>query len=475
MSIIDPIGQRALRSKNPRPLLPLSAPPEAHLRGPENYDTPRSRDIFNVARRLEAGQQILIPPKPGLSQRLLRLFGLSKKREEPKSDIRVMTIENFQNQRQTRDYQRMFNPIHRQLPEDHVAAFRKAEKERKQAVQNEKLAKRKFNGPVPRRSKLPEAKNLSKTLDTAFLKPFEREIYDAMHNIGRCATFTPFTSTGSEDRRQQIMLVHPTNVAALKQVQQMLAPLTNRDKTSLVGSLEGLLIPYLISTLKVLLYQPNVQVTSTSNSGKGYSPNAPKALRKPSSWELFSGKINASWEQISPQPTVRTKQEKKDARRKKSRGEEVRVYEPRNEEGQEFEYKYKPSIFKSFEQKEFMPELTLDDEEDEENDRLHLRGGGGDDVLPFERSIRAYLGRADRCEDGERMPRTLYWLAGGRVSLSKRAPTAGEMRGRRKAEAENRKKVGFVGTLFGVRRPTVTKAEGADDESAEDKSPAPTE
>lgn len=46
-------------------------------------------------------------------------------------------------------------------------------------------------------------------------------------------------------------------------------------------------------------------------------------------------------------------------------------------------------------------------------------------------------------------------IAPGRVSCKKKAPTAGELRRRRKVEIENHKEVGFVGTLFGARaRPT---------------------
>lgn len=465
MSIIDPLGKRANSTKYRTTPLPLAL--GTHLRGPENCDTPRSRDIFNVARRLEAGQPVITPPKPSLTQRFLRLVGLGTEKEEPKPVIHAMTIEDFQGQRQAREYQRMLNTYQRLLPEEHVAAHKTAREEHKEAVKRKKLSNRKFNGPVPRRPKLPETKQLSNKLDTAFLTPIQKKIYNIMHNAGRCATLTPFTSSQSEDRRQKIMLVHPTNVVALKQVQQMVLLLTPQDQTSLVCSLEGLLNPYLMPTLKILVFQPDVHVTSTSNSGKGYSPER-KALRKPASWELFSGKINASWEQITPQPVVvETRQDKKDKKKRKNQKGGL-LYDQTNEEGQE--YKHKPSVFQSFEQKPFMPELTLgsDDEEDDmkkKRRRVHLRGGGGEEghPLPFERSVRAYLVRGDCLTDEERVPRTLFWLAGGRVSPRKKAPTAGEMRSRRKAEVKNRKKVGFVGTLFGVRRPTAAKREATDD------------
>lgn len=44
------------------------------------------------------------------------------------------------------------------------------------------------------------------------------------------------------------------------------------------------------------------------------------------------------------------------------------------------------------------------------------------------------------------------------MSPRMKAPTAGELRRRRQVERVNRREVGFVGTLFGVRR--VCKVEG---------------
>lgn len=66
-------------------------------------------------------------------------------------------------------------------------------------------------------------------------------------------------------------------------------------------------------------------------------------------------------------------------------------------------------------------------------------------------------GPPDPLADEERVPRALWWLSGGRVSLKKKAPTAGELRARRKAEVENRKKVGFLGTVLGIREHKKTR------------------
>jgi type IV secretory pathway VirB10-like protein len=93
-----------------------------------------------------------------------------------------------------------------------------------------------------------------------------------------------------------------------------------------------------------------------------------------------------------------------------------------------------------------------------------LRGGGGDsDSI---RSSSTYLSALSgnsygRLDDDQRVPKLMWWLAGGRGSSKGKQPTAKEMRERRKAEVENRKQVGFLGTMLGVRapRPKRTKVE----------------
>lgn len=518
VSIVDPIGKRVIGS-NPLGTQAATSPPEAHLRGPENYDTPRSRDIFNVARRLEVSRPPVSSPqppqRPRLLQQLLRLIGYDgnnnkkrKKKEEekqpPRPEIRVMTIENFQTQRHTCQYQRTYNPTHRLLPEEHIAAWRNRQQhEREQISKNNNniSSKRQFHGPIPKRPNIDPL-----TTSTKNLTPLELEIYHTIRPIGRCATFTPFTSSTSTSstRREQIMLVHPTDLPHLQHIQNLAREISPRDKSCMVKSLEGLLIPQLVAVLRILLLvRPEVRVTSRSGEeeeGEGGGGGTGKVgLRRPASWEIFAGGVRDSWEQVSVvggglggvekgrMEGVVAAAAAGDLGGEKGKEKKRRIrdwWRSSKDQPSPSPPQQQPlSIFKSFSQKEFMPELTLESSASSSSSsssssqnktnppfQPHLRGGsGGGDAsinkeakstpFPFVRSARAYLGRSDRClNDAERIPRTLFWLAGGRVSPRMKAPTAGELRRRRQVERVNRREVGFVGTLFGVRR--VCKVEG---------------
>ncbi|KAM3422967.1 hypothetical protein BST61_g446 [Cercospora zeina] len=457
MSIIDPLGKRQPRAN--KHFTP-TATRNGHFRGPENYDTSRSKDIFNAIGQLEAGTTAT-HKEPSLCTRLLRSIGLSKKSKNVTPDTRLPAVTAFQGHYLTPASQLQHNSIHRQLPEEHVAAWHEAEEARRRTSsgQSSNSSQRQFRGPVPRQPQLPEIERLSRTLDTAFLSPLEAEIYKIMRIIGRCATFTPFTSSRSEDRRQQIMLVHPSNVEPLRHVQDLAATSSDMEKHAIWHSLRDLLIPHLLNTLKVLLFNPDIHITSSSQSGKGYSPELKgrrRTLSRLKSSDFFSGRLNVSLEQFESADRFFSYDQS---------SHQIQRQEP------------KPSIFTAFQQKEFMP--AEDDATPEEKVTLRLRGG--DDKagrsLPFERSARTDAshfvkpGPLAPLADEERVPRTLWWLSGGRVSLKKKAPTAGELRTRRKAELENRKDVGFLGTFLGVRRNKKAKArsEAAEVEPAEQR------
>lgn len=530
VSIVDPIGKRVI-GLNPLGTQAATSPPEAHLRGPENYDTPRSRDIFNVARRLEVSRSpvspLQPPRRPSLLQQLLRLMGYGvnnnnkkKNKEEkqpPRPEIRVMAIENFQTQRHTCQYQRTYNPTHRLLPEEHIAAWRKRQQhEREQISKNNNniSSKRQFHGPIPKRPNIDPLTTITTTIKN--LSPLELEIYHTIRPIGRCATFTPFTS--SSTRREQIMLVHPTDLPHLQHIQNLAREISPRDKTCVVKALEGLLIPQLVAVLKILLLvRPEVRITSRSGAegegegggGGGRGGGGKIGLRKPASWEIFAGGVRDSWEQVSVGGggLGGVEQERMEStaaaagdlggERGKEKKRRIRDWwrSSKDQPSPPPPQQQPLSIFKSFSQKEFMPELTLDSSASSSSSsssssfqnkknppfQPHLRGGGGGDAsstddnhkeakstpLPFVRSARAYLGRSSCLNDAERVPRTLFWLAGGRVSPRMKAPTAGELRRRRQVERVNRREVGFVGTLLGVRRVCKVEGDGVGDGGGE--------
>lgn len=265
----------------------------------------------------------------------------------------------------------------------------------------------------------------------------------------------------------------------------------------MVKSLEGLLIPQLVAVLRILLLvRPEVRVISRSGEEEeeGGGIRGKVGLRRPASWEIFAGGVRDSWEQVSVGGGGLGGVEQGrmgsfavaaagdlGGERGKEKKRRIRFWWRSSKDQPPPPPQQQPlSIFKSFSQKEFMPELTLDSSASSSSSsssssqnkknppfQPHLRGGSGDastnkqaksTPFPFVRSARAYLGRSSCLNDAERVPRTLFWLAGGRVSPRMKAPTAGELRRRRQVERVNRREVGFVGTLLGVRR--VCKVEG---------------
>ena len=82
-----------------------------------------------------------------------------------------------------------------------------------------------------------------------------------------------------------------------------------------------------------------------------------------------------------------------------------------------------------------------------ERQPLCLRGGGDEESEPKRKKCSlTSLGSEDRPHP------VLWWLAGGKVGNRRRVPTIDELRERKKVEKENRKAVGFWGTVFGVRK-----------------------
>lgn len=88
--------------------------------------------------------------------------------------------------------------------------------------------------------------------------------------------------------------------------------------------------------------------------------------------------------------------------------------------------------------------------------RLRLRGGGDDDEIatppskgPRRRTTLPYNPPPAPLPDSARPTKVLWWFCGGGKGV---VPTFGELRVRKEAEKENRKLVGFVGTVFGRRK-----------------------
>ncbi|RMY49817.1 hypothetical protein D0864_14658 [Hortaea werneckii] len=89
-----------------------------------------------------------------------------------------------------------------------------------------------------------------------------------------------------------------------------------------------------------------------------------------------------------------------------------------------------------------------------------LRGGGGTETSGTTFNL-VDLGRRPKpLKDDQRPHPAIWWLAGGRINPRKPGlgvPTALTLRERRVVEDANREKVGFLGTLVGLRRVEVTR------------------
>ncbi|RMY03511.1 hypothetical protein D0866_15486 [Hortaea werneckii] len=89
-----------------------------------------------------------------------------------------------------------------------------------------------------------------------------------------------------------------------------------------------------------------------------------------------------------------------------------------------------------------------------------LRGGGGKETSGTTFNILDLGRRPKPLKDEQRPHPAIWWLAGGRLNPKKPGlgvPTASTLRERRVVEEANREKVGFLGTLVGLRRVEVTR------------------
>lgn len=108
----------------------------------------------------------------------------------------------------------------------------------------------------------------------------------------------------------------------------------------------------------------------------------------------------------------------------------------------------------------FWPDTPSDEERSNElpPKRLHLRGGGNDGPRIWD------IFRAPSLlPDDARIPTNVWYFAGGMG----RPPKAGDLRRRRAAEIENRRRVGFWGTVLGIRVPQERKRPKTAEEEAQ--------
>ncbi|KAK4505563.1 hypothetical protein PRZ48_003526 [Zasmidium cellare] len=366
----------------------------------------------------------VIRHKPSLFGRLANISSRPKKNHANNKTASKRTWKAFHptnvGLHLTQDPHPETNDTHRKLPEEHRAAHKEAKKMALLHQNQLTSPTRELHGPVPR-NRLDSHGQMSPDaiqhigefrlhMDLNLLAPVSRDVLHLMRRTRRSSHFRPLLNPSEE-----ILLVHQDDMVVIRQIQDMVRPLPEKEKYDLAGELHQLLGAEKNYALKLLLFSPGIRVTCNARGqglgmeeaegpgeGKKGAVGFAEGVAGPSSGQRAGGRRS---EDTATQASSRINRT------------------------QTFEVKSEP--------------------------RPGLRGGGGDDNSSV-RSSSSYASflrgsQYDRLENCQRVPKAMWWLAGGRGSSKGKQPTAGEMRERRKVEIENREQVGFWGTVLGRR------------------------
>ncbi|KAF7196911.1 hypothetical protein HII31_01829 [Pseudocercospora fuligena] len=247
------------------------------------------------------------------------------------------------------------------------------------------------SGPIPNSKLLsPRPSNFTtrtRPIDLYFLTTLESEVHNILHRTGRVAIYKglltkPTTTT---------LLAHPTDIPPLQRIRSLTQKMEPEDRHKLATTLETLIDQKMRYVLNILLWEDNLRVTDKSVGTGVESPeyvksSVKKEWRRPTSFEMIRAGVTGvreSW----IQNFKGKKQEAEDAQKKP-----FTIFEERDEEVSE------------------APRLK------------GLRGGGAEDdfQIPGSRSAKAYARLAlgstsgqEKLGDEERVPRIMWWLAGG--------------------------------------------------------------
>lgn len=415
----------------------------------------KSRDIFDAVRSFKEETKV---ENPTLGQRLLRKLQIRKDEEPEAPRERARPHSARVANHMTHDWEPENNPTHRKLPEEHSDSWRATRYLNSATVMIPDYS----SDPINRRDALGDNSldSFKKDLDRVFLSPLEQEVFHYLSQVGRVAHYKGLLRAHKGVPLKEAILVHQNDIEPLQKIQIVARKMSDVEKENMLRNLATLLPPKPIYTLKLLLADPDLRITASSvNTGV----ESPEFTHTPPTRILHKPARPTSMALLTAGRTgVLDHWARRDSSGYAARPERdpVRLATEMHSAG--------PARF--FSSRPFTVEEVSEEEEEEEEERDQwspgLRGGAEESEdsrfqlrLPLGRSGRAYLDYA-RSGDGpaplgedERVPKALWWLAGGRVRYGKKVPTAGELRSRKKAEAENRKAVGFVGTLAGVRVP----------------------
>lgn len=348
-----------------------------------------------------------IPKKQSIRQRLKQSLGLGKTKDSSQHKVLSQAPVALH---LTHDYQPQDNPTHQKLPEEHRTSWQRT-KDEVELLREQKT--RTFKGPVPKRlpSDGPDSlAELRRDLNAALLTPIEADVWFNLSKTGRAAYFKPIQVHRPDPTApiNEYILVHASDVGHLQRIQDITRRMPEEEKHRLLKTMHAQVSAAHIYTLRQVLFRPALRITaSVMGTGVESQTFAGPQMRRPSSLELIQvGRtgVRDSW---------MARHSTRDA--------------PRGGRG--------------FQKRPFM---VGENEADQLQDSpSSLRGGGGDDDdgeglrrVKWNRGERLFLGvlgctlQEKPLANGERVPKALWWLAGGPTRRGKKAPTVGELRQR---------------------------------------------
>lgn len=427
----------------------------------------------DVPKHLEGPER----PQTPLHKRLLRKFQDSSLRK--KTNASVVNWKAFHSNNValhlSQDPQPEHNATHRLLPEEHRASLQNP-------LPVPPKSPHELRGPVPRRHNTRDPNHRQSSTDRlerfkadmalTFLSELERKILHSMRRIRRSSFFRPLL-----DPTRPVLLVHPDDIAPLQVVRDSIQNFSSEEeKFALPRSLGPFLAPEQSYVLKLLLSNPELQIRSNTH---GTGVESPELVQRPRSAEFFGYVMDLHYDK-DPKD-VRYENEGVVGKGKQRDGVSLsqvlnkrRTFEVRSEvlpEGMEVGAK------------ETLPgEYFVGGGREQDRSREFqgpygrdwpppnpqpsgLRGGGDDDSPPPSRTTADIFSALffnkplPRLSDSERVPRALYWLAGGKTRKGTNLPTGKELRERQAAEQRNRDTVGFLGTVRGKRMEAAKRGE----------------
>lgn len=390
----------------------------------------------------------------------------------------------------SQDPQPEHNATHRLLPEEHRASLQPPPQVSPPKLPHE------LRGPVPRRhnnrdpnhrqSSTDKLERFKADMALTFLSELERKILHSMRRIRRSSFFRPLL-----DPTRPVLLVHPDDIAPLQVVRSSLQSLPSEDeKLAVPRSLGPFLAAEQVYVLRLLLSHPELQLRSNT---LGTGVESPELVRRPRSAEFFGCVMDLHYDKDPGEVRYENEGVGAEGRGRKRESEGVSLSQVLNKR-RTFEVRSEvlPEVVEVGARAALPGDHFVDKGRGQDRGNEFqgpygrdwppshpqpsgLRGGGGGDDSQLPTRTTAGIFSAfffnkplPRLSDSERVPRGLYWLAGGNIRKGTKQPTGKELRERKAAEQRNRETVGLWGTARGKRAKEAKSESGKSSKGDED-------